>query len=86
MVEETTTSEQTPEEVPRETVGQGKASIHIWLTADAYERVKKYAKYAAIEGLIEGHPRGNLSDYCELCFHLGEAQINQYMLKKRGYR
>jgi len=32
--------------------------VHIFLTPEGYEPVKKFTEYAAIEGLIEGHPGG----------------------------
>jgi hypothetical protein len=32
--------------------GAEQLSIHIFLTAEAYGRVRKFAEYAAIEGLI----------------------------------
>jgi len=51
-----------------------------------YERILKWAEYAAIEELIEGHPRGNLSNYCNFCFQLGENYLRQYILKKKGYK
>ena len=60
----------------------GKVNIHINMPPKAYERVKRLARYAAIEGLIEGHHTGNFSQYCNFCFDLGE----QYILKKRGYK
>jgi len=53
---------------------------------EAYEQIKKWAEYAAIEGLIEGHPRGNFSEYCNFCFTLGENYLRRYMLNKRGYK
>jgi len=56
------------------------------MPAEAYERIKKWARYAAIEELIEGHPSGNLTSYCDFCFNLGEQYLKQYMLKKRGYK
>ena len=63
-----------------------KASIHIWMPAEAYERAKKWARYAVLEGLIEGHARGNFTDYCNLCFSLGEQYLKRHVLNKRGYR
>ena len=87
MVQERTAEEQpeaTPEATP--TGEPSKVSLHIYMPTEAYERIKKWAKYAAIEGLIEGHPRGNFTDYCDFCFNLGEQYLKQYMLKKRGYK
>ena len=63
-----------------------KVSLHIFMTATKYERVKKFARYATVEGIIEGYPRGSFSEYYNLCFNLGENYIKQYTLKKRGFR
>ena len=63
-----------------------KVSLHIWMPVEAYELIKKLARYAALEGLIEGHPRGNFTGYADFCFNLGEQEIKRYMLKKRGYK
>ncbi len=72
----------TGEEIPPEE----KLSLHISLTREGYEKTKKYAEYAVVEGMIEGHPRGNFTSYTNWCYQLGEAHIRQYMLKKRGYK
>lgn len=69
-----------------ETAEQAKVSLHIYMPTEEYERVKKWARYAVIEGLIEGHPRGNFTNYCNFCFYLGEEYLKQYILKKRGFR
>lgn len=74
------------EEEALQTTEQAKVSLHIYMASDEYERVKKWARYATIEGLIEGHPRGNFTDYCNFCFNLGEEYLKQYMLRKRGFR
>ena len=87
MVQEQTAEEKeeaTPEATP--IVEPSKVSLHIYMPADAYEQIKKWAEYAAVEGLIEGHPRGNFTDYCNFCFNLGANYLSQYMLKKRGYK
>ena len=66
MVQERTAEEQ-PETMP-EAMPAGELSkvsqLHIYMPAEAHERIKKWAKYAAIEELIEGHPSGNLTSYC----------------------
>jgi hypothetical protein len=33
-----------------------KLSLHIYLTPEGYEKIKKCAEYAVLGGLIEGHP------------------------------
>ena len=68
------------------TAEPSKVSLHIYMPAEAYEQIKKWAEYAVIEGLIEGHPRGNFTNYCNFCFNLGEEHLRQHMLKKRGYK
>jgi hypothetical protein len=60
-------------------------SLHVYLTPEGYERIKKWAEYAALEGFIEGHPRGNFSQYAEWCFQVGENHLTHHALKKRGY-
>jgi len=68
------------------TSAPNKVSLHIYMPTEEYARIKKWARYAAIEGLIKGHPRGNFAGYCNFCFTLGEQQLRKYMLKKRGYK
>lgn len=84
MAQEQTTEEET--EAEAETTEPGKVSLHIYMLSDAYERVKKFARYANIEGFIEGHARGNFTEYCNFCLNLGEQFLRQHMLKKRGYK
>ncbi len=82
--EETATAEEQPEATPP---GEpSKVRIHIYMFKEVCEQIKKYARYAVLEELIEGNPRGNITSYCNFCFNLGEQYIKQYMLKKRGYK
>jgi len=83
MVPEKTDGEQ-PEATT--TSEPSKVSLHIYMPAGEYKRIKKWAEYAALERLIEGHPRGNVASYCNFCFNLGEQHLSQYMLNKRGYK
>lgn len=87
MVEETTTSEQIPDEIVEQVAGAGPSKIRVYISmpVNVYEEIKDCAEYAVLEGLIEGHPQGNVSDFCNWCMNLGVAQIKQYMLKKRGF-
>ena len=87
MVQEQPTEEEVEATAEAAPTGEpSKVSLHIYMPAAAYERIKKWAEYAAVEGLIEGHPRGNFSGYCDFCFNLGERYLSQYMLKTRGYK
>ena len=83
MAEEQTVTEEAPEEV---TPTGDRVSCHIYILTEAYEQILKWAEYATIEGLIEGHPRGNFTSYCNFCFNLGEQYLREYMLRKRGYK
>ncbi|KKN87027.1 hypothetical protein LCGC14_0262960 [marine sediment metagenome] len=65
---------------------QSKVSLHIYMPTEEYGRVKKWARYATIEGLIEGHPRGNFVAYANFCFNLGEQYLRQHILQKRGFK
>ena len=83
MVQEQT-AEETQEATP--TSEPSKVSLHIYMPTKEYARIKKWAEYATLEGMIEGHPRGNVASYCNFCFTLGEQYFSQYMFKKRGYK
>ena len=80
--------EQTGGEQPEATTASApnKVSLHIYMPTEAYARIKKFAEYAALENLIEGHARGNVASYCNFCFNLGEQRLSQHMLNKRGYK
>jgi hypothetical protein len=52
------TTETTPSEAE-------KLNLHIYLTPEGYEKVKKCAEYAVEEGFIEGHPQSNFCDYTQ---------------------
>lgn len=60
--------------------------LHIRMTTEGADRVKKCAEYAAIEGIIETNPRGNISNYTNFCLQIGENYLRQYDLKKRGFQ
>jgi len=83
MVPEKTDGEQ-PEATT--TSVPSRVSLHIYMPTEEYKRIKKWAEYAALEKLIEGHHRGNFTDYCNFCFSLGEQHLSQHMLNKRGYK
>ena len=83
MVQEQTDGEQ-PEATT--TSAPNKVSLHVYMPTEEYARIKKFAEYAAIEGLIAGHHRGNFTGYCNFCFNLGEQYLKQHMLNRRGYK
>jgi len=63
-----------------------RVGLHIYMPTEAYEQIKDWARYATLEGLMRGHPRGNYTAYCNFCLNLGEQYIKQHMLRKRGYK
>jgi len=83
MAEEVTATEEKQEEVAEP---GSRISCHIYINAEYYQQILDWAEYATIEGLIDGHPRGNFNSYANFCFNVGEQYLKEYMLKKRGYK
>ena len=53
--------------------------------ASKYDRLKELADYAANEGLIPSHHRGNITSFVNWCMEMGEEVLHQHALKKRGF-
>lgn len=53
--------------------------------ASKYDRLRLLADYTANEGLITGHPRGNITGFVNWCMEMGEKWLQQYAMKKRGF-
>jgi hypothetical protein len=75
-----TTTEQETEVITEP--GQ-KLSLHIYLESSNYEKLKKLARYAVLEGFIEGHPRGNFSQFCDFAFNCAEAYLKAHAARRR---
>jgi hypothetical protein len=58
-------------------------SCHIYLNSEGYQRILKLAKYAVVEKFIEGHPRGNFSQYTNFAYTLAEEFLRQHAARKR---
>lgn len=87
MVQEREPSAAVEEKPGEETATEEKLSIHIYMTKEGHAMVAEDADYAALEGMIEGHPRGNISQWLNFCIQIGHQSLKQYILKeKRGYR
>ena len=52
--------------------------------ADDYQRLKKVARYAAVEGIIPDDYRGNMTAWVNYCLTLGTEMLKNHALKKRG--
>lgn len=69
-----------------ETPTDEKLSFHIYMTKEGHTMVERDANYAALEGMIEGHARGNISQWCNFCFQIGHQALKQHILQKRGFK
>lgn len=59
--------------------------LEIRIDADRYQRLKKMARYAAVEKIIPDDHRGNITDWVNYCLNIGEAELTLYAHKKRGF-
>ena len=59
--------------------------LNLNVDASKYERLKELADYAANEGLIPSHHRGNITNFVNWCLGMGEEVLHQHALKKRGF-
>ena len=55
------------------------------MEADRYQRLKKMARYAAVEKIIPDDHRGNITDWVNYCLNIGEDQLTLYAHTKRGF-
>lgn len=53
--------------------------------AETYERMRKVARYAAVEGIIPDDHRGNMTDWVSFCLAVGEEMMKNHAQKKRGF-
>lgn len=63
-----------------------KLSVHIYMTKEGHAMVVRDADYAALEGMIEGHARGNMSQWLNFCILIGHQALKQHILQKRGFK
>jgi len=80
------TAKQVTEEVAQP-AGEAAKQVRLNFNVDAgkYERLKELADYAANEGLIPSHHRGNITSFVNWCMEMGEEALHQHALKKRGF-
>ena len=53
--------------------------------ADRYERNKQLAGYAAGEGIIAHHHRGNITSFVNWCMEFAEDWLTKRARKERGF-
>ena len=73
-----------PEE-KTETEEKKEMRLEMRLDADRYQRIKRMARYAAVEGIIADDHRGNITDWVNYCIAIGEELLTKHAQKKRGF-
>ena len=59
--------------------------LEMRLDAERYERIKKMARYAAVEGIIPDDHRGNMTAWVNYCLNIGDELLTKHAQKKRGF-
>jgi len=59
--------------------------LEMRLDADRYQRIKKMARYAAVEGIIPDDHRGNITAWVNYCLNIGDELLAKHAQKKRGF-
>jgi len=59
--------------------------IEMRVSADAHLRIKKMARYAALEGIIPDDHRGNITAWINYCLAIGDELLTKHAQKKRGF-
>ena len=68
-----------------ETPEKKEMRLEMRMEAERYERVRKMARYAAVEGLIPDDHRGNITDWVNYCLNIGDELLTNHAQKKRGF-
>ena len=59
--------------------------LEMRMDAERYQRIKRMARYAAVEGLIPDNHRGNITDWVNYCLNIGDELLTNHAQKKRGF-
>ena len=59
--------------------------LEMRLPTDRYERIRKMARYAAVERLIPDDHRGNITAWVNYCLAIGDEILTKHAQKKRGF-
>ena len=59
--------------------------IEMRIPAEAHLRIKKMARYAAVEGIIPDDHRGNITAWVNYCLAIGDELLTKHAQKKRGF-
>ena len=80
---EEVTEEQTEEK--KETQEKTEMRLEMRMDTDRYQRIKKMARYAAVEGIIPDDHRGNVTAWVNYCLNIGDELLTNHAQKKRGF-
>ncbi len=78
--EESSGTEEKPKPQPKTEV-----RLEMRLDPERYDRIKKMARYAAVEGIIPDDHRGNMTAWVNYCLNIGDELMTKRALKKRGF-
>ena len=75
------------EQTEEQTEAQEKKEMRLEMRMDAdrYQRIKKMARYAAVEGIIPDDHRGNITAWVNYCLTIGDEILTKHAQKKRGF-
>ena len=59
--------------------------LEMRIDADSHQRIKKMARYAAVEGIIPDDHRGNITAWVNYCLGLGDEKLTKHAHTKRGF-
>ncbi len=59
--------------------------LEMRMEADRYQRIKRMARYAAVEGIIPDDHRGNITAWVNYCLAIGDEILTKHAQKKRGF-
>ena len=68
-----------------ETQEKKEMRVELRMPADRHERIKKMARYAAVEGIIPDDHRGNITAWVNYCLDMGDDLLTKHAQKKRGF-
>ena len=69
----------------QETQEKKEMRLEMRLDAERYQRIKKMARYAAVEGLIADDHRGNITAWVNYCLNIGDEILTKHAHTKRGF-
>ena len=72
-------------EEKEQTEEKSETRLEMRLDSERYQRIKKMARYAAVEGIIADDHRGNITAWVNYCLNIGDELLTKHAQKKRGF-